>query len=189
MKRILKILASLLISLLSIIGLSTVTIGIFFDGAKDYMIGHIDRVSNEPPYVYDIDKIEAFLLMQSDGTQSLGTFQANAATEPLPYYGTTTIQGREAKEIASCWAATTKSFHARGLCFSPPYGIKMYSKGELKFQGAICWQCHRYKSDSVPFIGNTGFDGDSMPAQEMLKLLDQRLPYPKFENQSPSDTE
>lgn len=179
MKKALKILATLLISLLSIIGLMTVIIGIFYGGIKDYAIGHIDRVTNEEPFEYEIDKIEVYLLMQPEGQESSGTFQANRYSKAIPTYGSVSIEGKEAEEIVELWSITPKSFHERGLCFEPPYGLKMYSKGELKFQGAICWHCHRFQSYNIPFYGDSGFPGDSRAAQKMLELIDAKLPYPK----------
>jgi hypothetical protein len=83
---------------------------------------------------------------------------------------TKTIEGREARAIASLWRTQNyRSFNP--ICHFPTFGIKFYSKGKLILYATLCWQCDNIVIREPKLRMSQGFDGKSKKGQQLLEAL------------------
>ena len=178
MKKLFTWVIRILISLLVICGSIALIYGFFGYGLKDFMVGRSQRIADmQHKYV---DTIEVYLIQNPGGGEPIGTFPDKIRAEDYSIYGKVVLTGEEAQFAAERWNWTHKDQRFAAMCHDPPYGVRMWSQGEVIFETSICWKCSTFPFEPLPGMNTYyGFNSSEKSAQELLALFDSKLPYPR----------
>ncbi len=86
-----------------------------------------------------------------------------------------TIEGDEARSIASLWRAQSYRPYS-SICHFPGYGLKFYSQGKLLVHTNVCWECNNFSFVTPNLKGTRGFDGKSKNGQALLQVFRAAFP-------------
>jgi|GEM_PF-3164428 len=103
----------------------------------------------------EIDKVELQRVERNDGIKVLET---------------KTLEGEEAKKIASLW----REQYWGGLgarCHFPPYAVKFYSGDKLIVYASVCWECHNIGFSTLDFY--QGFNAENDEAKKLFEAFNK----------------
>jgi hypothetical protein len=142
---------------------------IFAQGSDSDLNRIIREVNRKTiPYTKRLPSVDKVELMRVGSISEGGDIRSIAETK--------SIEGRQARLIASVWRSQMWNLRFTAECHEPPYAIKFYSGDRLVLYASICWACH----DIVilqPTITGQGFNAESRSAKALLKFF--TLAFPK----------
>jgi hypothetical protein len=86
-----------------------------------------------------------------------------------------TIEGREARKIASLWRAQAYR-SSSAICHEPSYAIKFYSKDKLIAYASVCWMCNNVAFVTPELRRTQGFNGKGIQGQRLLQVFQNAFP-------------
>ncbi len=111
-----------------------------------------------------VDRVELALI----GDQGeMGSIKSIAAVK--------TVEGAQARSIASLWRSQTFDHQYSAGCHEPPYAIKFFSEGKVVLYASICWACSNIVI-LAPKLAGQGFDSKGRAGKALLRVFSEAFP-------------
>jgi hypothetical protein len=151
----------------------------WFEQIRAYCIGRLEiQAEKSGRYLPETDEVEVILLGGLKNTQGF----VETDLSEYSVLGQTTLRGDDAKKASDCWRWMPRGRQYGALCFQPAYALRFKKDNKLLLETAVCWHCSIYTMPLTVGFWNFpveyGFDSRSKAAQDLLNLLEQKLPPP-----------